>query len=137
MSEKNTDGTWALPDASVSQVWSERDGLIARYNELYDIWYDENGHNSSTSKDVRHIVNSRPIAGHWLPWTPPTFPERMKTPLRRARVRRGVKELVACYMHDNDDCKWCGNFCDTGWVCRNDSEVTVLEWLDPEYEDEN
>lgn len=121
MSEQNKDGTWKLPDASVSLVWQEQNGAIEAYRASEGVWLGVSGHC---------------FKGRWLPWQPPTFPTRKKTELRRAKVRVDGREIVAVHSHSKLDNPWT-HICTTGhWACSSAAAVEVLQWLDPEYEDE-
>ena len=124
--DKNPDGTYKLPDEKVSLVWQRDDGAIVHKRlATDDSWHGP------------YFVGCKgPPVGHWLPWTPPVFPVRKKTELRLAKVRIGNHEYTAVTSQKKAGYPWTVVWNDDCWVCRRDNEVTVLEWLTPEYEDE-
>lgn len=117
---QRTDGTYDLPDASVSLVWQSEQGQVVRYNthELWQGWKVMTG----------ECVNLKP--GRWLPWQPPTFPTRKKNPVRICVADfSGIRQTAA----------WIeGRLFE--FVTKNEgygaSAVKNIEWLTPEYEDE-
>lgn len=122
---QRSDGTYDRPDKTISLVWQDESGFIARWNPLshHTCWYDIGGE------------SIKPQPGRWLPWTPPVFPVRKKNRIRTARVKfRGIETIGAWF-----DVK--GNTYFT-WAVLVQSELhftddaTLIEWLQPEYEDE-
>jgi hypothetical protein len=120
---QRTDGTYDLPDEKVSRVWQHEDGAILsairKSDESLAFW--ENRGNPIT-----------PQSGRWLPWTPPVFPTRKKMPFRLCRVNlRGNGEHYASFRTDGRTYSFnlpMGDYKPT--------QVDVLQWLTPEYEDE-
>lgn len=130
-----SDKVYELPDHSVSLVWSSDEGKLARYNAKYDEWFDENGLNASSSSEVKHIVNKRPLPGRWKPWTPPTFPPRVKCP-RRCWATHSEGRGVFVFFPNHVDRKFRPAFKEySGFV--EGSSLTDIVWIDKEeYEDE-
>lgn len=123
--ENNADGTHKLPDHNIATCWRNDSGELICWSRALNMW---NG-----PLDVAMF----PPEGRWLPLTEPTFPTRKKTELRRAKVRVGGRTFVAVFSHAKCENQW--TFVDDTndcWIRRSDSEVSVLQWLDPEYEDE-
>jgi hypothetical protein len=127
---------YELPDEKVSLVWSNQDGKIARYNPEHGDWYDENGNNDSRSM---HFKNRVPVKGRWLPWTPPTFPERVKCPRRCwATIKDGINEgkRVILVHFPYDKSKTDTSYRYNGWWYWP-GQLTDIVWIDKEeYEDE-
>ena len=117
------DGTYDLPDEKVSRFWESCEQLCVYWDALAGSFFTTDGD------------GVRPQPGRWLPWTPPTFPTRKKTELRRAKVRVDLCGETIGVRTEKKRYQWSLPI-DGEWNCRHDSEVTVLEWLDPEYEDE-
>lgn len=121
---QRSDGTYDFPDNALSPFWQREDGLVVKKGDDYDFWVDNKG------------CAIRKEHGRWLPFLPPKFPERKKTSLRRAKVKSRGAEFLGVYCEDKPEYKWVIVQSQGGWYSKQESEVIVLEWLDPEFEDE-
>lgn len=128
---QRTDGTYDLPDASVSLVWQSDKGDMARWNTGNNVWYSPAGMAYLTA----YGTELKP--GRWLPWQPPTFPvpARKLSAIRRCigkceQIGTGMLVLLG-------DSFFCPskNCASAGWWLKPD-QVEVVKWLDPEYEDD-
>ena len=110
-------------DENISPFWQRDDGLVVRYNPDHGKWYELNG----------ECAWLRVQSGNWMPWTPPKFPVRRKMPFRLCRValHGGGGEWLASFRTDGRTYPFSlpvGDYKPT--------QVTVVSWLSPEYEDE-
>lgn len=121
---QRADGTYDFPDKEISPFWQREDGLVVKKGDDYDFWVDNKG----CTIHKEH--------GRWLPFLPPKFPERKKTQLRRAKVKIDGKECLAVYSPYKPEYKWVTINNSHSWYSKQEREVVVLEWLDPEFEDE-
>lgn len=120
--DKNTDGTYKLPDHAVAACWRHESGELLSWSRSSNSW---NG-------PFHLAVN--PPEGRWLPLTEPTFPQRKRNPFRMCIVRLNGEEKnrVAVFRTSGTSHSFSVNvFADK---CEND--LTVVQWLTPEYEDE-
>ena len=123
MSNRNSDGTYILPDEKVSRVWQNRLGATITRDMSDNLWIEYAGGS--------RIHADRIVPGHWLPWTPPTFPVRKKCDVRLCLIRVGGAVRQAAWFNGEQ-----APFRITNPVVWYEPGVSVVCWLTPEYEDE-
>lgn len=117
---QRADGTHEFPDRGVSPVWQSESGEL-----VFSA--------SSFWREGKTFTYAVPKRGRWLPCTLPVFPTRKKCDARLCWITVLGERLLASW-----------TACDypfralrkDGCVYHHNSEVSDIQWLTPEYEDE-
>lgn len=118
-----SDKVYELPDRSVSPFWQNDNGKTVEWSHFFGDWV------------VRGKETLRPLEGRWKPWTPPTFPPRVKCP-RRCWATHSEGRGVFIFFPNHVDRKFRPALKEySGFV--EGSSLTDIVWIDKEeYEDE-